>query len=645
MAEEKKVKLIRDALRDFVLDQWNYSKRELQTRHSDMRRFYDQYRGQSDPSKDFWQANYIIPSLKEALRIKIPLFMNILFSNGYDSFDVEPGASQDEGKMFYIKNLLSYGLRNVGKRRGGLYGQWEDFMKQREMYGYTLGRVYWKEEYDKRGRMLFHGPDFETINVFSAFPDPAAISVKDSWIVLQYRDVFIAKLRMLQNEGIYENIEELYNTSQPENNESTIDEENVKQGKTDNRVELLEYHGEIPKSLLEGDYYDVAQVNPYEDEYVDAIVTVANREVVIRKEEDPKNAYFIEASKDRLPNELIGVGTAEDIEAMAQELTNAHNKLTDCINLIANPMMVGNPNDVTGLEGTVVSHPGKVFMTAPGVENVKNSLVWMDTTAQASALGPLMNLIGMLKDEIQRNTQAVPVISPVVDKSGLPETLGATQMIQANASEPIKHDVKHSFEPAFEEMLYAMLNLYEDFLESAPAYQILGKEKAEQWEREKNSTRISNEDIILRETPTFIAKGVSVFSEKQVELEKLLRYFEISLKANVPAIDPQDGTPMTDEQGQPIMVPKADVGEIMKRIAELMGFKNLEDLLPYLRMRRLQSQGIQPNMGSLPATQNPGANGPVSPAGPLQGMNPAQQVMNRPTLESGGASMVDLSNQ
>jgi hypothetical protein len=255
-----------------------------------------------------------------------------------------------------------------------------------------------------------------------------------------------------------------------------------------------------------------------------------------------------------------------------------------------------------------------------------------------------MNLIGMLKDEIQRNTQAVPVISPVVDKAGLPETLGATQMIQANASEPIKHDVKHSFEPAFEEMLYAMLRLYEDFLESAPAYQILGKEKAEQWEKEKNSTRVSNEDIILKETPTFIAKGVSVFSEKQVELEKLLRYFEVSLKANVPAIDPQDGTPMTDEQGKPIMVPKADVGEIMKRIAELMGFKNLEELLPYLRMRRLQSQGIQPK-GSLPATPNSGAKGPVSPAGPLQSMNPTQQVMNKPTLDSGGASIADLSNQ
>lgn len=643
MAEEKKPKLIRQALKEFVIDQWNYSKKELQSRHSSMKRFYDQYRGQADPNKDFWQANYVIPSLKEALRIKIPLFMNILFSNGYESFDVEPGSSEDEGKMFYTKNLISYGLRNVGKRRGGLYAQWEDFMKQREMYGYTLGRVYWKEEYDKRGRMLFHGPDFETIDVFSAFPDPASVSVKDSWIVLQFRDVFIAKLRMLQNEGIYENIEELFDTSQPENNEIVLDKEPIKRAKTDNRVELLEYHGEIPRSLLEGGYYDIVQVNPYEDEYVDAIITIANREVVIRREIDPENSYFIEASKDRLPNEMIGVGTAEDIEAMAQELTNAHNKLTDCINLIANPMMVGNPNNVTGLEGTTTSYPGRVFLTAPGVENVKNSLVWMDTTSQAAALSPLMNLIGMLKDEIQRNTQAVPVISPVVDKAGLPETLGATQMIQANASEPIKHDVKHSFEPAFEEMLYAMLRLYEDFLESAPAYQILGKEKAEQWEKERQSTRISGKDITLRETPVFIAKGVSVFSEKQVELEKLLRYFEVSLKANVPAIDPQDGTPMTDEQGKPMMVPKADVGEIMKRIAELMGFKNLEELLPYLRIRRLQSQGI--DMGSLPATQTPGATGPASPSGLPQGMNPMQQVMNRGTLESGGASITDLSNQ
>jgi hypothetical protein len=641
--EEEKSLFIKDALKEFVLEQWAYSKRELQTRHDAMRRYHKQYRGQRDPRKEFWQANYVIPSLKEALRIKIPLFMNILFAKGYESFDVEPGSKEDESKMFYTKNLLTYGLRGIGKRRGGLYGQMEDFMKQREMYGYTLGRVYWKDEKDKQGKTTFHGPEFETLDVFSTFPDPGSVNINDSWVVLQYRDVFIGKLRMLENEGIYENIGDLYNTSQPQN-DNPDDNDSPEQGSTKNRVELLEYHGEVPKSLLEGDLYDVSQVNPYEDEYVDAIITLANRDVIIRRDENPYETtrQFVEASKDRLPNEMLGVGTAEDIEAMAQELTNAHNKLTDCINLIANPMAVVNLSQMVGMKGTIISHPGKMFKTQPGVENVAHAMYWMDTSSQAAALGPLIKLIGMLKDEIQRNTQAVPVISPVVDKAGLPETLGATQMIQANASEPIKHDVKHSFEPAFESILEIMLELYLKFLESAPAYQILGREKAEEWEKEKHRADITKEDIQLTEPPTFIARGVSVFSEKQAEIEKMLRFLEISTKATVPALDQNTGEPLMGEDGNPVMVPKADVGEIMKRIAELSGFKNLEDLLPYLRQKRLQLQEMNPQ-GSNPSTQNtPG--GPLSPGGAPRGRpptdmsNPLERVSSQGTMQSGRPS-------
>ena len=161
MEESKKELLVRDVLKAYVLDQWTYSADNIMDRHDAMRRYYDQYRGTRTTRKQFWQADYVIPSLKEAIRIKIPLFLNILFSQGYESFDIEPGCKEDEHKMFYIKNLLIYGLRNMGKRRGGLYGQMEDFMKQRELYGYTVGRVFWKDEHDVRGRLKYHSPEFK----------------------------------------------------------------------------------------------------------------------------------------------------------------------------------------------------------------------------------------------------------------------------------------------------------------------------------------------------------------------------------------------------------------------------------------------------------------------------------------------------
>ena len=139
--------------------------------------------------------------------------------------------------------------------------------------------------------------------------------------------------------------------------------------------------------------------------------------------------------------------------------------------------------------------------------------------------------------------------------------------------------------------------------------------KAEQWALDKKSDKITKKDIALKERPTFMAKGVSVFAEKQVETEKLIRFLEVTLKATAPAID-EMGNPMLDANGEPIPIPKADVAEIIKRIAELSGFKNLEDLLPSLRQKRLAEQGLAAGtpQGSLPSAPPPGGS-PVSPAG------------------------------
>lgn len=637
MEDTKKRRTIEEALKDFVLDRYNYASTELQDRHDKFRRFYNSYRGTRNSKKYFWQSDYVIPSLKEALRIKIPLYLNIIFSNAYDSFDIEPGSKDDEEKIYYVKNLLRYGLQNIGKYRGGLYGQWESFVKQREMYGYTAAKVHWREESDKRGRLKFSGPDMETLDVFNTFPDPGATSINDSWVVLKKRDVYVSYLRMMEREDIYENIKKLKDSVQPEDDEVHSENEN---DQVKDRVELLEYHGEVPKSLLEGKYHHLEQVNPYEDVYVDAIITLANREVVIRRDENPYDcgSIFIEATKDRLPSEKMGTGTAEDIEAMAQELTNAHNKLSDCINIISNPMGVANPNSITGITGTVVAYPGKIFLTTPGVDNVAHAMQWMDTGSQAAALGPLINLIGILKEEIQRNTQAVPVISPAVGQDSLPETLGATMMIQANASEPIKHDVKHSFEPAFEKQLEIMLSLYEQFLERASAYKILGKEKAQMWEEEKQRDYVNMEDIALESDPTIIARGVSVFAERQVEAEKLMKFLEISLKAVVPALDDM-GQPQMGEDGNPVMIPKADVGEIIKRIAKLMNFDNLEDLLPYLREERLKKQGIK-QQGSLPSAPGPGG-GVAPPASASSGPPNIRRPGSAENAQTGKGSIAD----
>lgn len=573
---EEKAKTKGEALVEFVLNRFGYSKDEMLSKQGKWREFYEDYRGSTLANKEAWQANYIVPSLKECIRIKIPLYMNILFSAGIKSFDVEAVEENDEPMIPLIKSLTTYDLTNVGRNRGGLFGQWEAYVKQFEIYGYTIAKIPWKKEKNKKGELVFEGPDMEVVDIFSFYPDPGTTNL-DSWKILQKKDVFVSYLRMLEDGGTYHSIKDLEETSQPEN------DDNTKGVKKDDRVELLEYHGEIPKSLLEGDVTDEEQTNPYEDEYVDAIITIANRKVCIRNEEYPYDCgnIFIDSCKDRMPNEQFGIGTGEDIQAMAEELTNAHNKLSDAVNLIANPMGIVNPQKLAGMSNILIAHPGKLFVANPMVENVAHALHFIDTTAAASALTPLIKFIDMMDKRIQKLSQAVPSISPTPSKKELHPTLGGTLLMQANAAEPLKHVVKHALEPAFQIMLEIFYKHNIQFLSKASAYRVLGKKKAEVWFKEKERRAITKEDIKLEGNPDFIPRGVSIFAEKQVEIQNLLTFLEISLKALVPKLDPM-GNPTPGADGKTVMENLVDIREIIKRLAQIFGFKDIEKLIPSL---------------------------------------------------------------
>lgn len=629
--KDEKAKTKGKALAEFVLNRYNYSKTNLTDRHAQWAEYYNDYRGTRSDLKEAWQSNYVVTSLKEAVRTKLPIYMNILFPADLSkSFDIKPGEEEDEAAIPALKDIMTYQLGNVGKDMGGLFGVAEGFIKQFEIYGYSLAKVPWIEK-EEKGKTIFEGPDIEVCDVFNAFPDPVAIDVNKSWIVIRKPDVFVSHLRQLEGQGVYHSILDIKDTSMPGSSDTT-GENKIN---TD-RVELLEYHGDVPKSLLEGKIYDEVQVNAFEDDYVRAIVTIANREVCIRNDEYPFDCgnIFVDASKDKMPNEQFGVGTGEDIQSYAEELTNAHNKLSDCINIIANPMAVMNQQKMAGVSGgIVISHPGKVFFTNPNVEDVNRAMAFINTTAQAASLGPLINFIGMLEDKIMKTTQAVPVIASMPNKEGLPDTLGATKMMQGNAAEPIKHTVKHCLEPWYQKVLEIIYKHDLQFFSKETAYRVLGKERGAQWLAEKERKEIKKEDIKLAGNPDFIPRGVSIFEEHQVELANLLKLTEIAPMFMKPAMDPTGNT-QTDGEDKPVMVPVFNLEEIAKRVGEDMNFSDLEKLIPGLAEEKAKKEAQMATKQaekSTSATQNTGANrgNPPTTSAP-SGMRPPMPQGGQP---------------
>jgi len=600
-----------EALVQFVLKRYNYSKTNMAAKHAKWMEYYQDYRGTQSEGKEAWQANYVVTSLKEAVRTKTPLYMNVLFSAGLKSFDIKPGEKTDEDAIPVLKDIITYQLGNVGKKKGGFFNQAEGFIKQFEIYGYSQSKQPWKIEKDEKGKTTFEGSDIEVLDIFNTFPDPGVLNINESWIVLRKRDVFVSYLRMLEKEGTYHSIKDLKNTSQPNATGIASGEDQLK----DDRVELLEYHGEVPKSLLEGKISDEATVNPYEDDYVKALITIANREVCIRNDIYPYECgnIFAEASKDKMPNEQYGVGTGEDIQSYAAELTNAHNKFSDCVNIVANPMAVINAQKMAGMSGgIIITHPGKVFTTNPNVEDVNRAMAFVNTTAQAAALTPLISFIQMLEEKIMKTTQAVPVISAMPSAKALPDTLGQTRIQQGNAAEPIKHEVKHSLEPWFQNVLEIFYKHNIQFFSKASAYRVLGKEKADRWFEDKERKEIRKEDLKLAGNPDFIPRGVSIFEEQQAIIANLLKFLEIAPAVLKPQLDPM-GNVQVDGEGKPVMVPAISLEEIAKRIGENMKFPELEDLIPGLREAREAEEA----KAKTKATANKA--GTPTPATPSQG--------------------------
>lgn len=595
--KQKEVKMLREfsigeKLVMFVLEKFMYAREGMAPYQNEWKDHYISYKGTRSDVKELWQSNYTCSTLKEVTRVKVPLYMNILFSRGIDSFDIEPGDIEDEEKIPIIKDILKYQLRNIGKKTGGFFGEWGNYAKQFEMYGYTAAKCFWRKEKNLRGKTTFDSADMETLDIFHFFPDPAKVGL-DSWKVLQYRDNYVSHLRRQESLGIYKNVVQLRDTGQPREDDAIVLIPQVAElppeaEELDNRVELLEYHGEVPKSLLTGDLDSISEIDQYEDEYVDAIVTIGNRKIVLRAQEYPYDCgnIFVESCKDRLPTERFGIGTGEDIEAMAEELTNAHNKLSDCVNIISNPMGIINPQQISGLSGTLITHPGKMFVANSMVEDVRKALSFIDTTAAASALSPLLKFIEMLDQRLMKLSQAVPAISPTAQKGEMHETLGGTQIQQANAAEPIKHIVKHELEPAWEQVLSIFYKLNLQLFPESMAYKVLGKDGAEEWMKHFGGRKtITKDDLALAGDPDFIPRGVTVFSEKQIELRNLLEFLRILTMAMVPVTD-DEGQQVPGQDGKPQMKPVGDMAEIVKRVAQLMNFDNLDLLLPELKQLR-----------------------------------------------------------
>jgi hypothetical protein len=587
--EEKVIQTKEDLLKSFVLTRYEEAETYWRPYQKRWRSIKDSDKQTTTVEETDFEANLSMPYLKKIIRNKSAHYMDILLSRGAESFDLEPGEEGDERNSELLRHKIVYDLNKAEVEK-----KLRPWIWNYEIYGYSVLMVPWRLEKEKQRTgtkdkkpvyqdvIKFNGPDLDNVDILNFLSDPHCKDLS-SWKIFKRDNVPATYLRQKEKEGIYTNIAELENTGYPEDFEGG----GTKVSK--DSVELLEYHGLVPQKLIEGKLNDsVDNLNPFEEDYVWCIITLANRERVIRAVAYPYwcGNIFVPVWKDKLTGENTGIGTGEDTIALIPMITNLHNKLTDIVNYIANNMYEFIPKNYLGNKKTIRSRPGKFFP----VKQI-GTIVPINTTAQAAALSPLMQIIDKLEKVLEELTATPPQVMPTGDRTDVHSTYSGLMQMTQEAMKPIQDSVKNELEPAFRKILEIIYKHNIQFFDKERAERILGKDRA----KELELSEITRADLSLKGNPDFIPTGVSGFLEKMSELKNLMAFLEIALKAYMTRKDPLTGQPMYGPEGQPLLDQVIDIREICIRIADQFMFKNKEKLIPSLKLDREKEEIIKKN--------------------------------------------------
>lgn len=573
MEEGRVVKKKGEVLKDWVKTHYQIGEKFWKPYQDEWKKQRAQYDGILVEGKELWQGNIIVPTVKKVVRALCSHYINILLSKGAESFDLAPGEESDKKNAELMRYKMIYDLKTLEIEKKIL-----PILKNFVLHGYAVAYVPWKHtlENQRTGKetikriTTFDGPDVVCVDLANFFSDPNCLDLS-SWKIYKKDDIPIHYLKgkektKTNKNGIFFNIDAVKETVYPNTEKNDTEYKD--------KAQLIEYHGLVPKKLIEGRINNNAELNPFDDEYVPAIIVVANQEVVIRASAYPYwcNDIFVPFVNDHMVDEIVGKGVGMDIKALAPMLTNLYNKLTDCVNIVANPMYEVVINRYLGKAKTLLARPGRTFpVRSPGSVNQIN------TTAQAASLRTIQDLIVMINKIIEELTGTTPQVMPASGEGDVHRTMGGLAMMKEESMLPINTKIKFYLEPPFRKILGIIYRHNIQKFKKETAFRILG-EKAEKFDLKY----ITRADIMMEGNPDFIPTGISGFMERMSEIRNLLDFMKLLMGVSIPATKMEMGNevPIYDPEGKPAMKPYGNIVYIVRRIAELLRLKEIDKIAP-----------------------------------------------------------------
>lgn len=356
--------------------------------------FQMQYRSKIENPKEYdYMAKLFIPYSFTSVETTVPRMAEALFASE-PIVAVKPWERKDVENAQIQEKLLSYQYNRMD-----FFNNFILLAKMCLIYGTTIGKVDWRREavYKKRikyiqelnelgmptevpalgknGKVLlekypieiWNDPYIYPVDIYKFFIDPRALSIEDAEYVIMITESTMAKLRYMQEMGIYKNvskIEDIKGKVKPEEGKERYSNVDIKSpqdvsDKYSDRVTLYEY---------------------WEN---DRVIVLAEEDVVIRDSENPYwhcRKPFISAKICPVENEFYGIGLMEMVQSLQNELNDIRNQRMDNIKLAINRMYIVDRNaDID--PNMLINEPGGAIYTnfIDGIKELNTS----DVTGQA----------------------------------------------------------------------------------------------------------------------------------------------------------------------------------------------------------------------------------------------------------------------
>ena len=336
--------------------------------------YYRLWRGQwtsEDQTRQSEKSRIITPALQQAVESSVAELEEATFGRG-KWFDIQDDElDQDKSDVEYVRKILQEDLEETGCKdaicevflNGAVYGTGiakiitEETVKKRPVetpVEGTLTTARQIEEYISVDVRL------EAISPKEFIVDPSALTINESLGVAHE----VLKPRYIISEGmeggLYRNLEigQSYDSGQ-----LGYDPEYVQNDASD-QIKITEYWGKVPIKFLNPEVNE-DDFNYDEDELVEAVVTLANDEYVLRAEENPfmmVDRPFISYQHDIVPNKFWGRGVCEKGFNPQKALDAEMRARIDSLALTTTPMIAADATRLPrGIKLEV--RPGKTILT------------------------------------------------------------------------------------------------------------------------------------------------------------------------------------------------------------------------------------------------------------------------------------------